>query len=137
MKDRSGHFLGPVTTTFIMAAKSIDAMTTAEMKEELERLCNSLSSIIIQRERILRRFNGDEDFREWREEAEACLDVERLDGVAAANFVYASLEGEVKLEIECRSSHVRKSSKGILDALSEVFGAAEDCHLVGSRAEEA
>ena len=115
MKDRSGHFLGPVTTTFIMAAKSIDAMKTDEMKEELERLRTSSSSAIIQRERKLRRFNGDEDFREWREEAEACLDVQRLDGVAAANFVY--LEGEAKLEIKCRSSHVRKFSEGILDAL--------------------
>ena len=67
--------------------------------------------VVVQRERKLRRFSGsalDMQFIDRVEEVRACLSVHILEGVAAANFVLSSLQGDARTEMKCRSVEGRQ-----------------------------
>ena len=80
--------------------------------DELQRLraAPPAPTVVVQRERKLRRYSGMDEpaLDEWIEEAQAIMSAQHLEGEAAASFVISYLDGAARSEIRCQPNDVRK-----------------------------
>lgn len=103
-----------------------------EDHEELRRLRASQSvpmpTLIVQRERKLRRYNGTAEplLADWVEEARTSIQAQQLSGESAASFLLSYLDGAARLEVRCQPPSVQHNAERMLTALEEVFGRKEN-----------
>ena len=97
--------------------------------DELQRLraAPPAPTVVVQRERKLRRYSGMDEpaLDEWIEEARAIMSAQHLEGEAAASFVISYLDGAARSEIRCQPNDVRTDADLIFRALDEVYGEKE------------
>ena len=97
--------------------------------DELHRLraAPPAPTVVVQRERKLRRYSGVDEpaLDEWIEEARACMSTRHMEGEAAASFLVSYFDGAARSEIRCQPNDVRKDGDKIIGALEDVYGEKE------------
>ena len=97
--------------------------------DELQRLraAPPAPTVVVQRERKLRRYSGLDEpaLEDWIDEARSCINTQRLEGEAAASFLISYLDGAARSEMRCQPSDVRRDANLIFAALEDVYGEKE------------
>ena len=97
--------------------------------DELQRLRSAppAPTVVVQRERKLRRYSGLDEpaLEDWIDEARSCINTQRLEGEAAARFLISYLDGAARSEMRCQPSDVRRDANLIFAALEDVYGEKE------------
>ena len=86
-------------------------------------IATTTRTVIIQRERELRTFDGyNERCEEWIEEAKLCLDIQHLVGKDAALYLTGALCGHARRELKCHPETVKNGANAIFGVLRFMYG---------------